>query len=95
MLEKILDRKPRDCQRCGFAKWIKGDKLFIVAGNEWLCPDCAVTGGLPAEYYYRNHYATLPIPKAVEQAATAGGRNRPPPSGQSGLGELLACMCYF
>ena len=62
VLEKTLDRKPRDCQGCGFARWAKGDKLFILSGNEWLCPDCAVAKGLSIEHYHRNYYATQPPP---------------------------------
>lgn len=93
VLEKTLDRKPRDCQSCGFAKWIKGDKLFIVAGNEWICPDCAVKRGLPVQYYQRNHYATQPLPAGVlDKMASSNPKSRP---GQTSLGEIFACMCYF
>jgi hypothetical protein len=34
VLEKILDRKPRDCEQCGFQKWVKKDKIFIIQRNE-------------------------------------------------------------
>ena len=88
VLEKTLDRKPRDCEQCGFNKWVKKDKIFIIqrnggltvpsvdsskrhrlsapppvlgtanGGMEWICPDCALARGLPAEHYHKNFYAT-------------------------------------
>lgn len=95
VLEKTLERKPRDCQGCGFTRWAKGDKLFILSGNEWLCPDCAVAQGLPTEHYHRNHYATHPPPPGFQppmnSTSTSGANRRP----QSGLGECMAFMCYF
>ena len=94
VLEKVLDRKPRDCQQCGFTKWSKGDKLYILAGNVWVCPDCAIDKGLPPQFYHRNHYATLPIPGSVQQHFLSHGTQQGK-HGQSGLGEILACMCYF
>jgi hypothetical protein len=33
VLEKNLDRKPRDCEQCGFQKWVKRDKIFIIQRN--------------------------------------------------------------
>ncbi|OEU23353.1 hypothetical protein FRACYDRAFT_259368 [Fragilariopsis cylindrus CCMP1102] len=33
VLERILDRKPRDCESCGFSKWVKKDKVFIIQGG--------------------------------------------------------------
>jgi hypothetical protein len=33
VLEKILDRKPRNCEQCGFHKWVKKDKIFIIQRN--------------------------------------------------------------
>lgn len=30
VLEKTLDRKPRDCEQCGFNKWVKNDKIFML-----------------------------------------------------------------
>eukprot|EP00529_Nitzschia_sp_RCC80_P037035 CAMPEP_0113474130 /NCGR_PEP_ID=MMETSP0014_2-20120614/18417_1 /TAXON_ID=2857 /ORGANISM="Nitzschia sp." /LENGTH=154 /DNA_ID=CAMNT_0000366951 /DNA_START=282 /DNA_END=746 /DNA_ORIENTATION=+ /assembly_acc=CAM_ASM_000159 len=30
VLEKTLDRKPRDCEQCGYNKWVKNDKIFMV-----------------------------------------------------------------
>jgi hypothetical protein len=33
VLEKVLDRKPRDCELCGFHKWVKKDKIFIIQRN--------------------------------------------------------------
>jgi len=33
VLERTLDRKPRDCQSCGFSKWAKKDKVFIIQGG--------------------------------------------------------------
>ena len=111
VLEKTLDRKPRDCQVCGFSKWAKGDKLFILSGNEWLCPDCAVAKGLSTEHYHRNYYATQPPPAGYvgpihsnNAAAMMNTNNSIVASklasnnrqkSQSGLGECFACMCYF
>lgn len=71
VLERILDRKPRDCQSCGFSKWAKGDKVFIIQGGsgngkggyvggggmEWICPDCALKRGLPIEFYHKNFFS--------------------------------------
>lgn len=98
VLEKALDRKPRNCQNCGFSKWAKGDKLFILAGNQWCCPDCAVSQGLPPEYYHRNAYATESPPAGFQQkgatpkkAAATANRG----AAQSGLGEFMACLCHF
>ncbi|KAG7358472.1 hypothetical protein IV203_015061 [Nitzschia inconspicua] len=86
VLEKILDRKPRDCEECRFHKWVKKDKIFIIqrnafggaipnkgspfgsgaggGGMEWICPDCALIRGLPAEHYHKNFYAT-PTPDVL------------------------------
>ena len=36
VLERTLDRKPRDCQACGFSKWAKKDKVFIIQGGSGL-----------------------------------------------------------
>jgi hypothetical protein len=33
VLERTLDRKPRDCESCGFSKWVKKDKVFIIQGG--------------------------------------------------------------
>jgi hypothetical protein len=38
VLEKILDRKPRDCEHCGFQKWVKKDKIFIIQRNGSAIP---------------------------------------------------------
>jgi hypothetical protein len=90
VLEKTLDRKPRDCEQCGFNKWVKKDKIFIIqksggggsmpvsknhrilsapssfgGGMEWICPDCALQRGLPAEHYHKNFYAT-PSTEAIQ-----------------------------
>jgi hypothetical protein len=34
VLEKTLDRKPKDCEQCGFNKWVKKDKIFIIQRNQ-------------------------------------------------------------
>lgn len=98
VLEKNLDRKPRDCEQCGFNKWVKKDKIFIIqrtpggvggaiptetggpshrmsapppsfgspnGGMEWICPDCALQRGLPAEHYHKNFYAS-PSKEAIQ-----------------------------
>ena len=77
VLERNLDRKPRACESCGFSKWAKGDKVFIIQGGsgkgqgfnndfggfvgggsmEWICPDCAITRGLPVEFYHKNFFS--------------------------------------
>jgi hypothetical protein len=62
VLERTLDRKTKECTGCGFKKWFRGDKLFIVQSRstgtmEWLCPDCAVDRGLPPEHYHRNRHS--------------------------------------
>lgn len=36
VLERTLDRKPRDCESCGFSKWAKGDKCFIIQGGSGM-----------------------------------------------------------
>ena len=36
VLERTLDRKPRDCQSCGFSKWAKKDKVFIIQSGSGL-----------------------------------------------------------
>jgi hypothetical protein len=92
VLEKKLDRKPRDCEGCGFDRWIRGDKLFIIKGNEWLCPDCAVQQGLPTDFYIRNHFATAPLPDAL---VTPEVPEKSRSTNISGIGDLFACMCYF
>jgi len=61
VLERTLDRKPRDCEMCGFSKWAKKDKVFIIqvngGGMEWICPDCAIKRGLPIEFYHKNFFS--------------------------------------
>lgn len=71
VLERSLDRKPRDCESCGFSKWAKGDKCFIIQGGsgnknnnivgggsmQWICPDCAILKGLPIEFYHKNFFS--------------------------------------
>ena len=61
VLERKLDRKPRDCESCGFSKWAKGDKCFIIQGGgggmQWICPDCAIVKGLPIEFYHKNYFS--------------------------------------
>ncbi len=62
VLERSLDRKPRDCESCGFSKWAKGDKCFIIQGGsggsmQWICPDCAIVKGLPIEFYHKNYFS--------------------------------------
>jgi hypothetical protein len=93
VLEKTLDRKPRDCEACGFNKWIKGDKLFIVQnpsgqGMDWLCPGCALERGLPKQHYYKNRYATANM--VVEEQAIATSKNA-----ITSVMDLAACMCHF
>jgi surface antigen len=36
VLERTLDRKPRDCESCGFSKWAKKDKVFIIQGGSGM-----------------------------------------------------------
>jgi hypothetical protein len=95
ILAKTLDRKPRDCEGCGYAKWVKGDRLFIVqnaiGAMEWLCPDCATERGLPEEHYQRNHYAPF-------NPRIASARQQREEELQRKVGttsDLAACMCYF
>eukprot|EP00536_Pseudo-nitzschia_multiseries_P010582 jgi/Psemu1/67493/estExt_Genemark1.C_3280019 len=38
VLERTLDRKPRDCESCGFSKWVKKDKVFIIQGGTGISP---------------------------------------------------------
>lgn len=89
VLEKVLDRKPRNCEQCGYDKWIKGDKLFIISdgsgGMAWLCPNCALERGLPKEYYQKNHFATSSLPE-IEELATPQSRS---------IFDFAACMCHF
>jgi hypothetical protein len=94
VLAKTLDRKPRDCQSCGFTKWVKGDKLFIVqnpsGAMEWICPDCAMERGLPEEHYRRNHYVAF-----NPRIATTTQRDEDIQRKVGGTSDLAACMCYF
>eukprot|EP00534_Pseudo-nitzschia_fraudulenta_P002708 CAMPEP_0201127060 /NCGR_PEP_ID=MMETSP0850-20130426/28680_1 /ASSEMBLY_ACC=CAM_ASM_000622 /TAXON_ID=183588 /ORGANISM="Pseudo-nitzschia fraudulenta, Strain WWA7" /LENGTH=144 /DNA_ID=CAMNT_0047395755 /DNA_START=45 /DNA_END=479 /DNA_ORIENTATION=+ len=47
VLERTLDRKPRDCQSCGFSKWAKKDKVFIIQGGSGMCtPNDGSSGNL-------------------------------------------------
>jgi len=91
VLEKQPAKKPRDCQQCGFSKWAKGDKLFILGGNQWVCPDCAVQQGLPPDYYHRNFYATKPPPPSFHVESPPADTSRR----QSGICDLMSCMCLF
>jgi hypothetical protein len=90
VLEKHPEKKPRDCQECGFSRWAKGDKLFILGGNQWVCPDCAVQQGLPSEHYHRNAYATQPPPPSYNVTPPPDTTRR-----QSGFGDLVSCICLF
>jgi hypothetical protein len=45
VLERTLDRKPRDCESCGFSKWAKKDKVFIIQGGTGLPKGNANTVG--------------------------------------------------
>ena len=38
VLERTLDRKPRDCESCGYSKWVKKDKVFIIQGGSGAAP---------------------------------------------------------
>lgn len=93
VLEKVLDRKPRDCQGCGFSKWVKNDKLFIVQNSagamNWLCPDCACDRGLPDDYHHKNHYAPYNSRVAATQERMNKQRN------VESATDFSACMCGF
>jgi hypothetical protein len=43
VLERTLDRKPRDCESCGFSKWVKKDKVFIIQGGSGTSTPSATT----------------------------------------------------
>ena len=128
VLEKTLDRKPRDCEQCGFNKWVKKDKIFIIqrnggltvpsvdsskrhrlsapppvlgtanGGMEWICPDCALARGLPAEHYHKNFYAT-PSPQTMQihQRAAQSHNKKPAPgceaAGWNTLLDMTGFMC--
>jgi hypothetical protein len=99
VLEKNPEKKPRDCQLCGFSRWAKGDKLFILGGNQWVCPDCAIQQGLPPDYYHRNAYATQPPPPSFQKLETTtanpAAAAETTSQRQSGLRDLMSCMCLF
>jgi hypothetical protein len=84
VLERTLERKTRECEACGYKKWCKGDKLFIVQSPtglmQWLCPDCAVLRGLPQEHHHKNFHSKA----AVTGVCTHG----------AGL-DLIASLCQF
>eukprot|EP00533_Pseudo-nitzschia_delicatissima_P013689 CAMPEP_0197278742 /NCGR_PEP_ID=MMETSP1432-20130617/19157_1 /TAXON_ID=44447 /ORGANISM="Pseudo-nitzschia delicatissima, Strain UNC1205" /LENGTH=73 /DNA_ID=CAMNT_0042745173 /DNA_START=205 /DNA_END=423 /DNA_ORIENTATION=- len=46
VLERTLDRKPTDCQSCGFSKWAKGDKVFIIQGGTGKNKNNDAAGGI-------------------------------------------------
>lgn len=79
VLERILERKTKPCESCGFFDWRKGDKLFIVQSQtglmKWICPDCAVERGLPKEFYHRNDQVRRTCP--------------------SGFSHIIESMCQF
>jgi len=51
VLERILDRKPRDCESCGYSKWVKKDKVFIIQGGTMPISgaDATATAAVAAE----------------------------------------------
>jgi len=123
VLERTLDRKPRDCESCGFSKWAKGDKVFIIQGGtgkntnnndamgaivggggmEWICPDCAITRGLPIEFYHKNFFSqgndmvrqllgdNRHIQPKQQQVANGGGL----PQGIEKLLDMTSSLCHF
>mmetsp|Transcript_9151 Transcript_9151/g.22262 ORF Transcript_9151/g.22262 Transcript_9151/m.22262 type:complete len:151 (-) Transcript_9151:126-578(-) len=50
VLERTLDRKPRDCESCGFSKWVKKDKVFIIQGGTGMSPHGHNSNGGGAGY---------------------------------------------
>lgn len=76
VLERTLERKPKNCQACGFTDWSRGDKVFIFQSEngimEWLCPDCACHRGLPVAYYHRNINATIRPPSNLQMTTKTG-----------------------
>jgi hypothetical protein len=90
VLERTLDKKERNCDCCGFEKWVLGDKCFIVhnteGGMQWLCPDCALTRGLPIEHYKKNCYATA-LFDPIDESKLAIPLLNPL--------DLIACFCHF
>ena len=44
VLERTLDRKPRDCESCGYNRWVRKDKVFIIQGGSGQSPS---KGGPP------------------------------------------------
>eukprot|EP00980_Cylindrotheca_fusiformis_P025995 scaffold15116_cov65-Cylindrotheca_fusiformis.AAC.2 len=87
VLERTLERKTKDCDACGYKRWCRGDKLFILqsptGSMEWLCPDCAVRRGLPQEHYHRNFHSKT-------TAAIAAG-----PCAHTAGYDLIASICQF
>jgi hypothetical protein len=61
VLEKSLDRKPRDCEQCGFNRWVKKDKMFIIQRNNLMGNET------PTAMMYQQHQ---------QQAAASGGGGR-------------------
>jgi hypothetical protein len=94
VLERTLDRKEKNCDGCGFEKWVLGDKCFIVhnteGGMQWLCPDCALARGLPKEHYKKNVYATS-LFDATEETEDKNTLSIPLLNPM----DLIACFCNF
>jgi hypothetical protein len=99
VLERTLDKKPKDCDGCGFEKWVLGDKCFIVhnkeGGMQWICSDCALARGLPKEHYKKNVYATsLFDPTEDSEDKEAEDKNTLTTPLLNPL-DLIACFCHF
>ena len=96
VLEKVLDKKPRDCELCGYDQWVLGDSCYIMqntkeGGMMWFCADCALRRGLPKEHYKRNYYS-----KATDQESeNLAARSTLNPLKILTGSDLGACFCYF
>ena len=91
VLERTLERKEKDCDGCGFEKWVLGDTCFIVhkteGGMQRLCPDCALAKGLPKKHYKKNVYATSLFDATEEPEDLTIALLNPL--------DLIACFCHF
>ena len=66
VLERTLDRKPRDCESCGYNRWVRKDKVFIIQGGSGNSP---TKGGMNASSASNNNHNT----EIIQENSIPGG----------------------